>query len=154
MIERLTLGAAIARSWRLTVGYFWRTFGIVLLVAVIIQVVSSILSIPLSIVLGIAGALIAPTGDINTAATITIVIGGITVIVTLVLGAITSVVQAATPALIYIDLRMRKEGLDLELSKFVEARQAGRAQDDPYLTTPEPSTTTAQTGMPGSATGW
>jgi hypothetical protein len=150
MIERLPLGAALRRSWTLTTGYFWRTFGIVLLVLVIVQVVSSILSIPLSIVLGIASALIAPTGDVNTAGIITIVIGGITVIVSLVIGAITAVVQAATPALIYIDLRMRKEGLDLELSKFVEARQAGKLLDDPYLTSPAPSPTV----MPGSATGW
>jgi hypothetical protein len=152
MIERRALGAALRRSWSLTVGYFWRTFGIVLLVTVIVQVVSSILSIPLSIVLGIAGALIAPTGDYSTLAITTVVIGGITVVVTLVVGAITAVVQAATPALIYLDLRMRKEGLDLELSKFVEARQAGKSPDDPYLTTP--ATTTAQTGTPGSATGW
>jgi hypothetical protein len=37
-------------------------------------------------------------------------------------------------ALIYIDLRMRKEGLDLQLMRFVDARQAGNADvPDPYL---------------------
>lgn len=145
MIERLTLGAAIRRSWRLTIGYFWRTFGIIALVSLIIQVVSSILSIPLSIVLGIASALVAPTGDVNTLAIVTIVIGGITVIVSLVVGAIVAVIQAATPALIYLDLRMRTEGLDLTLSKFVEDRQAGAAVEDPY----RPPTASPATGMPG-----
>ncbi len=42
--------------------------------------------------------------------------------------------QSSATALIYIDLRMRKEGLDVELVRFVEARQAGDASvPDPYL---------------------
>ena len=47
----------------------------------------------------------------------------------LLIGAITAVVQAALVAVIYIDLRMRKEGLDLELERYVELarrRTAGR----------------------------
>ena len=49
----------------------------------------------------------------------------VTILVALVFGAIAAVVQTATTGLIYIDLRMRKEGLDLELTRFVEARNAG-----------------------------
>ena len=42
--------------------------------------------------------------------------------------------QSSATALLYIDLRMRKEGLDLELVRFVEARQAGDTSvPDPYL---------------------
>ena len=54
------------------------------------------------------------------------------------LSAIGMVILSATSSLLYLDLRMRKEGLDLELSRFVEARQAGQPVDDPYLprTTP------------------
>ena len=47
--------------------------------------------------------------------------------------AIGLVVFAATSSLMYIDLRMRTEGLDLELSRYVEARQAGTPVPDPYL---------------------
>jgi hypothetical protein len=47
--------------------------------------------------------------------------------------AIGLVLQSATASLLYIDLRMRKEGLDLELSRFVEARQTGAEVADPYL---------------------
>ena len=51
----------------------------------------------------------------------------------LIVGAVASVVQSATTALIYIDLRMRKEGLDLELVQFVESAQSGRnIVPDPY----------------------
>ena len=55
-----------------------------------------------------------------------------TLILSLLIGAITAVVQAALIAVIYIDLRMRKEGLDLELERYVELGDAGRAVDDPY----------------------
>jgi hypothetical protein len=54
-------------------------------------------------------------------------------IVTVLVGAIGAIVQSATIALLYIDLRMRKEGLDLELTRFVEARQSGATGlTDPY----------------------
>lgn len=134
MIERLPLRAAIARSWRLTIGFFWKTLGIQLLVAVIISFVTNIVSTPLQLVIGLGSSLINPNGE-QTAALAGIVIAYIlTVVLTVVVGAIGSVMQSATAALIYIDLRMRKEGLDLELQHFVEARQAGDASvRDPYL---------------------
>ena len=135
MIERLSLRAAIARSWRLTTGAFWRTFGIQLLVAVIINVALQVISAPLSLLSPLLLVLIDPNGQ-NQPSTIAVSIG-ITVLaaaVTLVFGAIGAVVQAATSALIYVDRRIRTEGLDLELARVVEARQAGDADvADPYL---------------------
>lgn len=140
MIERLPLRAAIARSWRLTIGFFWKTLGIQLLVAVIISFVTNIVSTPLQLVIGLGSSLINPNGE-QTAALAGIVIAYIlTVVLTVVVGAIGSVMQSATAALIYIDLRMRKEGLDLELQHFVEARQAGDASvRDPYLPSASPA---------------
>lgn len=140
MIERLALRAAIARSWRLTIGFFWKTLGIQLLVAVIISFVTNIVSTPLQLVIGLGSSLINPNGE-QTAALAGIVIAYIlTVVLTVVVGAIGSVMQSATAALIYIDLRMRKEGLDLELQHFVEARQAGDAPvRDPYLPPASPA---------------
>ena len=55
-----------------------------------------------------------------------------TTVLSLLIGAITAVVQAALVAVIYIDLRMRREGLDLELERHVEQRDAGRPVGDPY----------------------
>jgi hypothetical protein len=49
-----------------------------------------------------------------------------------VVGAIGSVLLSAATALIYIDLRMRTEGLDLELQRFVELRASGASAPDPY----------------------
>lgn len=135
MIERLGLGAAIARSWRLTTGAFWKTFGIQLLVAVIINVALQVISAPLSLLSPLLLMLLDPNGQ-NQASTIGVSIS-ITVLaaaVTLVFGAIGAVVQAATSALIYVDRRIRTEGLDLELARVVEARQAGEQNvADPYL---------------------
>ena len=133
MIERLPLRAAIGRSWQLTIGFFWKTLGIQLLVAVIVSFVTNIVSTPLQLVIGLGSSLINPN-DQQSAALIGIVVAYIlTVVLTVVVGAIGSVMQSATAALIYIDLRMRKEGLDLELQRFVEARQAGDTSvGDPY----------------------
>ncbi len=134
MLERLSLRAAIARSWSLTTGFFWSTLGIQLLVAVIVQVVAGIVTAPLSLLFGLGTFLINPNDDQTG-----LIVGGVvlyllTIVVSIVFGAIAAVVQSATTALIYIDLRMRKEGLDLELSRFVEARQAGDSSvRDPYL---------------------
>jgi hypothetical protein len=134
MLERLPLRAAIARSWSLTTGYFWKTLGIQLLVAVIVQVVSSIITTPLNLLASFGSFLVNPNGDSSSYIISSLVLSVVTVIVTIVFGAIAAVVQSATTALIYIDLRMRKEGLDLELSRFVEARQAGDTSVlDPYL---------------------
>ena len=50
MIERMSIRGSIARSWSLTDGYFWRTFGISALVAVIVGVVSQVVSLPLNFI--------------------------------------------------------------------------------------------------------
>lgn len=139
VLERLPLRAAIPRAWSLTVGYFWKTLGIQLLVAVILSTVSYIVSLPLSIVMVLGVGLFSPTGDMDAALAVVIVTYILTIVVTIVVGAVSSVVQSATTGLIYIDIRMRKEGLDLELSRFVEARQAGDSSiADPYLLRQQP----------------
>ncbi len=134
VIERLPLRLAVPRAWTLTHGYFWKTLGIQLLVSVILSTVSSIITLPFTFLLGLATTLINPNADVTTAGIVIVVIYGLTLIVSVVFGAISAVVQSATTALIYIDIRMRKEGLDLELARFVEARQAGDTSvADPYL---------------------
>jgi hypothetical protein len=134
VIERLPLTQAVPRAWRLTYGFFWKTLGIQLLVAVILSTVSSIISTPLSLLLSFSTTLFNPGGEIDTSMTIFWIVYAATIVVTVVFGAITAVVQSATTGLIYVDIRMRSEGLDLELIRFVEARQAGDdTVSDPYL---------------------
>lgn len=134
VLERLGLFASVRRSWQLTRGSFWRTLGAQLLIGVIIYAASSIVSTPISLIGGIVSGLVNPNSDegafITTMAIIYLLIG----IVTVVVGAIGLVMQSASLALIYIDIRMRREGLDLELLHYVEAKQAGTTTvESPYL---------------------
>jgi hypothetical protein len=134
LLERLPLRRAIARSWTLTHRTFWRTLGIELLVMVLISVASQIISVPLSLIFGIVLGLLAPTGDETVTVVATIVFYVLTLGFSTVLGAVSLVMQSSVAALLYLDLRMRKEGLDLELLRFVEARATGRSDvADPYL---------------------
>jgi hypothetical protein len=139
VLERLPLRRAVARSWTLTSGYsyFWKALGAQLLVSVIVQVAAQVVSVPISILISVGGTLINPNGD-QTAFLVVLGAGYVLAgIVSLVFGALAAVAQSAVAALIYIDYRMRKEGLDLDLTRFVEARQVGDiGVANPYLTTP------------------
>lgn len=131
VLEQAGIRQAVARSWRLTDGFFWRTLGVLLLVSVILNLAAQVVVQPVSLIGTILALVIDPTGT-GAAIVITVVTTIVTLILTLLIGAITAVVQAALVAVIYIDLRMRKEGLDLELERFVERRDAGQPVDDPY----------------------
>ena len=137
VLERLSVGRAMGRSWRLTTGAgpFWKTLGIEALVGAIVYFGTSILTFPISFLGGIISSLLDPNGSgSGSAVAISVVILVITGVVALVAGAVASVIVSATTALIYLDQRMRREGLHLDLARFVEARQAGdETVQDPYL---------------------
>ncbi|WP_348786859.1 hypothetical protein [Leifsonia sp. NPDC080035] len=157
VIERLPLGAAIVRAWRLTNRNFWRTFGVIALIWLIVYAVTQIITVPFSFVGGMLGGIFAPTSlSTQDPSSFSAVVAGqlgitlVSSIVGAIIGAIGSVVQTAAVALIYIDLRMRKEGLDLELVRFVEARQTGQDLPDPF-TQPAPAAPAApSTPWPGA----
>ncbi|MBG6106786.1 hypothetical protein [Frigoribacterium sp. CG_9.8] len=130
MIERMGIRSSIARSWSLTTGYFWRTLGITALVAVIVGVVNQVVSLPLRFIAPIAGGLADPQGQGASGAIVLMAaLSVLAIAITVVFLSITSVVQSATTALIYLDLRIRKEGLDLELARYVETKQTGDVSD-------------------------
>lgn len=151
LLERVTLRQAMGRSWALTRGVFWRTLGILLLVAVIISVATQVVSTPFSFVLGISGALLNPTEAEGPAMVTFVVTYVLLLLFSVLFAALAAVVQSATPALLYLDARMRKEGLDLELVRFVEARQTGRTDvPDPYLVRSGQADAAAAPGAPWS----
>ncbi|WP_219814098.1 hypothetical protein, partial [Rathayibacter rathayi] len=131
VLERLPLGRAVARSWRLVAGGFWRTFGALALITVIIQAAGQIVATPFSLLIPIAGALIAPT-DPEAQVVSSLVVSIASVALGLVLGAVGTVLQSALTGLVYLDRRMRREGFDLVLMRHVEERAAGRASPDPF----------------------
>ena len=149
MLERLSLLASIRRSWQLTRGNFWRTLGAQLLIGVIIYAATYIISIPITLIGSIIIGLANPTSD---DATFLIAFGAMYLvigIITVVVGAIGLVMQSASLALIYIDIRMRKEGLDLELLRYVEAKQSGTGDaPNPYLRLQGAAAAPVQAGSP------
>jgi hypothetical protein len=139
MLERAGVRAGIARSWRLVRGGFWRVFGAQALVVLICSVASQIVTSPVSILytvgIGLAFPTGGPGGDVNGAALgLSVASYALLMLVSLVIGAVTAVVQAAASCLVYVDQRMRREGLDLVLSRYVEDVQAGRPGGDPFAT--------------------
>jgi len=135
MLERLTLRAAASRSWGLVRGSFWRTLGLLALVLVMVQVAAQVASTPISLLSSILAGALAPTGDLDSP-TFWVVTGAgyvLTAAVAAVVGSIGAVVQSAAVALVYVDRRIRTEGLDLELVRHVEQRDAGHADlPDPW----------------------
>ena len=144
VLERLGVVASIRRSGRLTDGYFWKTLGVQYLIAFIVGTVSQIVLTPITILYTMAISVVDPTGSTAEDWIAPALLYIALIVVSLLVASITSVVQSATIAFIYIDLRMRKEGLDLELIRFVEARQSGDSTvADPYLVRPTGSFTPA-----------
>ncbi|MDR3360072.1 MAG: glycerophosphoryl diester phosphodiesterase membrane domain-containing protein [Bifidobacteriaceae bacterium] len=96
---------SIKRSWQLTQGRFWRTLGIYLLVSMIAGMIAGVVSVPVSLV-----ALFA-----TEASTIGLAVS--TVVATVLSGMLSTPFVAATVALLYLDARIRSEGLDLALMR-------------------------------------
>lgn len=141
VLERVSLRNAVGRSWFLTKDNFWRVFGIQFLVSVILSFASSIVTVPFTLVFSILLSLVNPNDADATTAIVWVIIAYIAqILITVVIGSITAIVVTATSSLLYLDLRMRKEGLDLHLTRFVEARQMGADDDaNPYLRPDEPT---------------
>ncbi|MGK9148810.1 hypothetical protein KXS11_14370 [Plantibacter flavus] len=133
VLENGRVFASLARSWRLTDGYFWRTFGVQFLVSSVVSVAAQVVATPISVLAGLVPALFVGVDSEATMIVATIAAQGLSLLVSVIIGAITVVVISATSAVIYVDLRMRKEGLDLDLARFVEARASGRETvDNPF----------------------
>ncbi|GAA5039162.1 glycerophosphoryl diester phosphodiesterase membrane domain-containing protein [Microbacterium fluvii] len=134
IMEHATIRAAIARSWRLVAGRFWPILGIVVLISMVFGAIGYAVGLPFSLLSTALTTVIAPTGDPGPSAIIAVLAATLlTEVVTLLVQAVSVVVQSTASALVYVDCRMRREGLDLDLLAYVEARDAGvRPLADPY----------------------
>jgi len=110
MLEDKGFWATVVRAWKLTYGSFWRLLGIYLLVSLMLSVLTSVVSVPLTI----ASYVVAAIG--TTWATM-----AVSSLNTVLVYTITIAFEAVIVALLYIDVRMRREGLDLELARAAEA---------------------------------
>lgn len=120
VLERLGVGGGLGRSWRLTSGTrFWRVFGIRFLTSLMASIAGAILSFPIS--LGLLAALralgVSPAGMVVA----TVFIAALT---TLITGALTTPFTAGVDTLLYIDQRIRREALDVQLVASARSRGA------------------------------
>jgi hypothetical protein len=90
----------LSRSWNLVRGQWWRTFGILLLVVIM----QSVIGYALGFLFGLI-AVAVTSGDVQLA-----VVG----VGSTILGALVSPITTIAVVLLYFDLRVRKEGLDLD----------------------------------------
>ncbi|MDQ2698657.1 MAG: hypothetical protein M3Y46_07670 [Actinomycetota bacterium] len=136
VIERLRLGAGVRRAWRLTRGQFWRTFGIRILCWAMIWIATMLVAIPVQLLVSWLASIVAGNGDMGDYLAVTKAGDAAAALIASVIGAIGLVVTTSTDALLYLDVRMRREGLDLTLSRFMEERRATTrfdpAEPDPY----------------------
>lgn len=137
VLERAGVITAMRRSWTLTKGRFWPTFGIYVLISVILGTASSVIVYPLALIGGLVGSVFAPTGGQEQVIVIMIVTVGFAAVAGFLIQCIAIVVQATSAVLVYIDLRMRREGIDLKMQRYVEARDTGGYNlPDPYAYDP------------------
>jgi hypothetical protein len=120
VLERTTVAGALRRSRTLVRGSFWRILGITLLAAILANVISSIVTIPFAL-LGVgAGVVLGDGADGGFAgALFGATLGSAAGLV------ITLPFSAGVTSLLYIDRRMRREGLDLELQRAADQNPAG-----------------------------
>ncbi|MET9881031.1 hypothetical protein ABZZ36_41580 [Actinacidiphila glaucinigra] len=117
MLEKQGVLKSMARSVKLVRGSWWRILGIQLLTMILVYIVSSIIQIPFVVVGMAAGndglSAFASGNQAGLGWTYLIVVG-----IGAVIGStITFPIQAGVTALLYMDQRIRREALDIELAR-------------------------------------
>ncbi|MFD0776312.1 glycerophosphoryl diester phosphodiesterase membrane domain-containing protein, partial [Streptomonospora algeriensis] len=120
VLERSGPATALARSWRLTQRSWWRAFGILVLAQLLVTIVSYLLAMPFSLVAGVLSFVAADAAWMPVAVTAAAFVG------TVLAGTLSTPFVVGVTTLLYIDLRMRREGLDLKLQA---ATQSGEHVD-------------------------
>lgn len=104
VLEKLDAFKSISRTWNLTSGFGWRTFGFVLILFIILGIIGYALGIGIELLTGLVGK----SPGVNHG----MVLAFQGVLLTLV-SFFTYPIQLIAYTLIYYDLRIRREGFDL-----------------------------------------
>lgn len=128
MLEKQGIRKSMGRSVKLVRGSWWRVFGIQLLAAIIANIVAAIIVVPFTFLAaatsggGISGLM--DGGDVGWTFLIISGIGS-------VIGSmITFPISAGVTVLLYIDQRIRREALDLELARAAGLQGYGTGEAD------------------------
>jgi hypothetical protein len=122
VLERRGPFAAIGRSWRLIQNSYWRVFGIFLLTYLITSAISFVINLPLGFASGLVGAVAGNEATVSLALVV-YAIGEI------VIASLTWTIEIGVIVLVYADMRMRKEGMDLVLR---QAAQSSRLTGEEF----------------------
>ncbi|MDX2547835.1 glycerophosphoryl diester phosphodiesterase membrane domain-containing protein [Streptomyces sp. WI04-05B] len=124
MLEKQSIVKSISRSAKLVRGSWWRVFGIQLLASIIAGIVAGIVVLPFTFIAGaftgdgISGVLDG-TGSVGWTFLVVSGIGS-------VIGSmITFPITAGVTVLLYIDQRIRREALDLDLARAAGVQNSG-----------------------------
>lgn len=117
VVENLGVFAAIARSWNLTTHHWWRTFGTAFLAQLIVGTITGVIAVPVGFVANMISVLVTPHPTAAQALTQALWVQAVSMVVSGLLGAVALAFESGVLALIYVDLRMRKEGFDVVLMK-------------------------------------
>lgn len=121
VLEQIGIFASLRRSWRLTKGAFWRVFGITLLTAIAVGVVGLAVG---QVVNGLGGALATPSRlGADRALQVQLLVSSLG---SLVVAAFTRPFSVGVTCLLYLDQRIRREGLDIAVLAQLANQQQGR----------------------------
>jgi hypothetical protein len=118
---------ALRRSSRLVSRSWWRTFGILLLVFIVVVIVSYAIGIPFSLPATLGD------GDMFTMAGMSFGALVVSTIGEIISVTITAPFSAGATVLLYIDRRIRREALDIELARAANVDLPGRTEGPGYF---------------------
>ncbi|MFI1469627.1 glycerophosphoryl diester phosphodiesterase membrane domain-containing protein [Streptomyces wuyuanensis] len=130
MLERQGVVQSMRRSAKLVRGAWWRVFGILLLTVLLTFLVSLIITIPFGLIAyavdgeGLGGLLSGSTPEFGWPFLIITGIGAV------IASSVTYPISAGVTVLLYVDQRIRREALDLELARAAGVDESGSAPGD------------------------
>ncbi|MFJ3673427.1 glycerophosphoryl diester phosphodiesterase membrane domain-containing protein [Streptomyces sp. NPDC090106] len=130
MLEKQGIRKALVRSAKLVRGSWWRVFGIQLLAAIIAAIIAEIIVLPFTfLAAALSGqsftGLLDNGGDVGWTF---LVVSGVGAVIG---SMITFPITAGVTVLLYIDQRIRREALDLELTRAAGAQDQGTGTPGP-----------------------
>jgi hypothetical protein len=111
MVERTTVRQALGRSYTLVTGMFWRVWGIRALGWVMLAVIGFVITLPFDLLgLALDNTSLSDLIDGRGIPLAFLIVQGVGAVLA---ATVTAPIRAAIDALLYVDLRMRREAMDI-----------------------------------------
>jgi hypothetical protein len=116
MLEKQGVLTALRRSAKLVRGSWWRVFGVQLLASLLVALIASVIQLPATVVgLAVSGQGVSALAEGNALSSwpylIAVGVGAV------IASTVTFPIRAGVTVLLYLDQRIRREALDLELAR-------------------------------------